>query len=549
MPYSNQMTPVSKPSNDSVKGPDSDHVKVQAREHAADGMLSTPVSSGGKRTPSTTHPYSQSEAFANRHHHSERVDQLGRGIWTSYGPGGTRESPTGPAVEMYLRCNHEGCMRIDWRTVHGLQCHIVKSHEQPKGTIGSLEKALDRYGVPVSEVEASEREHGLGSAGTMADPKNQKIKNKTREMQQRFSTGSAEPGSVRRPYTMPSLSNSPPPPAQNVASVATTKPMGIGFRPSAMPPGAPMFPLLNRKSNEGFTPRSSTYSDDEEDDESKDEPKHEQKPQLSASRFGVAKGAWNRPDETPTRRDHMDVDKKTHKEDEEMYDAPPPAQPTAPKAVEAKENVPVMSNPVTISNEPDVKSLTASTNGPSISTAPSLTAKQHMTAEVERADKRQELEGSAFATPMTEPPAETSTQNDTKVGMQDGEAKRDEEKETDKKTEKEVEMTEDSVITNKVTSPPPQSQPQPQPSVITSPRSTRKPTSRRASAAVNKMEIDQDVGMSNQLSDDDGSRDEGEGPKDDGDTIISTGARDRDREQPTRTTRQANGRFSRRGRR
>jgi len=65
---------------------------------------------------------------------------------------------------MYLRCDHDRCMRMDWGTVHGLQCHIVKSHKQPKGTIGSLQKALDRYGVPVSEVEALERQHGQGTA-------------------------------------------------------------------------------------------------------------------------------------------------------------------------------------------------------------------------------------------------------------------------------------------------------------------------------------------------------------------------------------------------
>ena len=135
---------------------------------------STPVA--GKRTPSTTHPYQMSEAFANRHHHCERVDELNRGIWTSHGPGGTHEHPTGPPVQMYLRCNHDGCRRIDWRTVHGLQCHIVKSHEQPKGTIGSLEKALDRYGVPVKEVEDHERQHGDGTGGTMADPKSTRVR-------------------------------------------------------------------------------------------------------------------------------------------------------------------------------------------------------------------------------------------------------------------------------------------------------------------------------------------------------------------------------------
>ncbi len=140
-----------------------------------------PSNSGSKRTPSTTHPYQMSEAFANRHHHCERVDSLNRGIWTSYGVGGTADNPTGPAVEMYLRCNHEDCSRIDWRTVHGLQCHIVKNHAQPKGTIGSLDKALERYGVPIKEVEEHEREHGRGSGGTMADPKNHKIKTKTKE--------------------------------------------------------------------------------------------------------------------------------------------------------------------------------------------------------------------------------------------------------------------------------------------------------------------------------------------------------------------------------
>lgn len=87
------------------------------------------------------------------------------------------EQPT----EMYLRCNHDGCGRIDWRTVHGLQCHIVKNHDQPKGTIGSLEKALERYGVPVRDIEAIEEREGLGAGGTMADPKNQKARAKNRE--------------------------------------------------------------------------------------------------------------------------------------------------------------------------------------------------------------------------------------------------------------------------------------------------------------------------------------------------------------------------------
>jgi hypothetical protein len=124
----------------------------------------------GKRKASTTHPYSQSEAFANRHHHCERTDELDRGIWTYFGPGGTKEAPTvAGKKEMYLRCDHDDCMRLDWKTVHGLQCHIVKNHGVAKGTIGSLELALERYGVEVQEVEQHEKKHGLGSAGNMVE--------------------------------------------------------------------------------------------------------------------------------------------------------------------------------------------------------------------------------------------------------------------------------------------------------------------------------------------------------------------------------------------
>ncbi|EXJ57818.1 uncharacterized protein A1O5_12376 [Cladophialophora psammophila CBS 110553] len=176
--------PLSRPPNE-VDNKTSSHPVEPNHFHSYPGAPNTSNStgqtgSGAKRTPSTTHPYQMSEAFANRHHHCERVDTLNRGIWTSYGPGGTADHPTGPAVEMYLRCNHDGCSRIDWRTVHGLQCHIVKNHDQPKGTIGSLDKALEKYGVPVKEVEDFEFHHGRGTAGTMADPKNLKMKLKTK---------------------------------------------------------------------------------------------------------------------------------------------------------------------------------------------------------------------------------------------------------------------------------------------------------------------------------------------------------------------------------
>lgn len=155
--------------------------QTPSRGPPSEDKSSTGGNGSSKRTPSTTHPYQMSEAFANRHHHCERTDSLNRGIWTWYGHNGTQDNPTTTPTEMYLKCNHENCGRIDWRTVHGLQCHIVKNHEQPKGTIGSLEKALERYGVPVSHIEEIEKREGLGAGGTMADPKNTKIKSRMRD--------------------------------------------------------------------------------------------------------------------------------------------------------------------------------------------------------------------------------------------------------------------------------------------------------------------------------------------------------------------------------
>lgn len=225
---------------------------------------STPAATG-KRTPSTTHPYQMSEAFANRHHHCERVDDLNRGIWTSYGQGGTQEHPTGPATEMYLRCNHDNCRRIDWRTVHGLQCHIVKSHEQPKGTIGSLEKALDRYGVPVKEVEQYEREHGEGTGGTVADPKNLKIKNKTRE-QAGFGGKKVTPGSYgidpnARPAGYKPSPNASPTAVHSIPRFAGPGQSPMGYPPHGTPgdhkasPGAPAWSSVNHTGSAYGPPR------------------------------------------------------------------------------------------------------------------------------------------------------------------------------------------------------------------------------------------------------------------------------------------------------
>ncbi|RMZ85201.1 hypothetical protein DV738_g421, partial [Chaetothyriales sp. CBS 135597] len=216
-----------RPPNAAFPEAQSESQRYAANGKANDSAHSTPASAAaGKRAPSTTHPYQMSEAFANRHHHCERVDGLNRGIWTYHGPNlGTAEHPTGPPVEMYLRCNHDGCRRIDWRTVHGLQCHIVKNHEQPKGTIGSLEKALDRYGVAVAEVEEYERAHGEGTGGTMADPKNLKIKNKLREGG-RKSAPTPSPGSWGLEPTTRPAGYKPVPGAENAGKLVVEKGMG-----------------------------------------------------------------------------------------------------------------------------------------------------------------------------------------------------------------------------------------------------------------------------------------------------------------------------------
>jgi hypothetical protein len=203
----------------------------------------------GKRKASTTHPYSQSEAFANRHHHCDRTDELDRGIWTYFGSGGTREAPTvAGKKEMYLKCTHDGCMRLDWKTVHGLQCHIVKSHGVQKGTISSLDLALDKYGVDAQEVEEHEKKHGLGSAGATAD-KGPRVKTRPKssnEADRPMSSGPAS-GSSAGPMSAP--------PARHGPSV----------RPR---PAAPvvLFPnLKSRSPNGGYVQDDIVYSEDESD--------------------------------------------------------------------------------------------------------------------------------------------------------------------------------------------------------------------------------------------------------------------------------------------
>jgi hypothetical protein len=148
--------------------------------------------------------------------------------------------------EMYLRCNHDDCMRIDWKTVHGLQCHIVKNHGIPKGTIGSLELALEKYGVEVQEIEEHEKKHGLGSAGTMA-----------------------EKGTRGRPRTRPSNGTGMSPPAGPAAG-PTIGPVGPSANPAPaarLKSSAPLvlFPNLKKRTPNGGFEQDLEFSEDESD--------------------------------------------------------------------------------------------------------------------------------------------------------------------------------------------------------------------------------------------------------------------------------------------
>jgi hypothetical protein len=339
-----------------------------------------------------------SEAFANRHHHCERVDSLNRGIWTSYGPGGTQENPTGPPVEMYLRCNHDNCRRIDWRTVHGLQCHIVKNHEQPKGTIGSLEKALDRYGVPIREVEEYEQEHGEGTGGTMADPKNLKIKNKTREAYNRKST----PGSYGVDPTARPAGYKPSPPALR-ASPTIANPEARTSTGSVV-----RHPYLQEES---------TYSDTDDSGSVHGEGRKSGAPPMN-TRFEAIRNDWrsSNSNAAPPARGGMDPNRQLQG-DAVMRDAPPPStwkhwSPSQPpqEATAPLRTVSIPEPPHTVSNEsipqPSGPDSTAPCSTPNASGGVPSTQTPTVPDQVKEIEERQEKEDVNLAAPSV-----TQTQN------------------------------------------------------------------------------------------------------------------------------------------
>ena len=392
--------------NHTPAGPHEPSIKHSESYGSNSGNAETPASNNGtpgtgKRTPSTTHPYQMSEAFANRHHHCERVDGFNRGIWTSFGPAGTQEHPTRPPVEMYLRCNHDNCRRIDWRTVHGLQCHIVKNHEQPKGTIGSLDKALDRYGVPIAEVEEYEREHGEGTGGTMADPKNLKIKNKIKAESGRKSTpGSYGVDPTARPagykpspgvYDSPTIANSAP--RSSTGSVVRRKPMHEESTNSETDDSGPIWGAP-RKSG-GPPP----------------------------SRFEIIKNDWhgygpNAPAGPPS-RSSMDLNQQLQG-DAVMRDQPPSnwkhwspvnQSPAPPMASSRTISIPESSHKLSSGSVPPT-SAPISNMPPILPTQREIlsTQTQAMVEEVKKVEEKQAMDDSTFATPATQ-----SQQTDTQM--------------------------------------------------------------------------------------------------------------------------------------
>lgn len=226
--------------------------------HPPGTSVSPPNTASGKRKASTTHPYSQSEAFANRHHHCERHDALDRGVWTYYGPGGTKDNPTIPQKrEMYLKCHHSSCNRIDWKTVHGLQCHIVKHHGVPKGTIGSLDLALEAYGVDVKQIEDYEKIHGFGSGGVIAD------KSSSRKSKKRQSNGTNATATQPTPAAAnPTFQPSKPAPAPAPVSRPTPQPPSLHFPTS-----------VSKGHNGGYVQEDIVFSEDESELDSVPSPK------------------------------------------------------------------------------------------------------------------------------------------------------------------------------------------------------------------------------------------------------------------------------------
>lgn len=432
---------------------------------------------GGKRTPSTTHPYQMSEAFANRHHHCERVDSLNRGIWTAFGPGGTQDRPTGPAEEMYLRCNHDDCRRIDWRTVHGLQCHIVKNHEQPKGTIGSLEKALDRYGVPIREVEEYEREHGEGTGGTIADPKNLKIKNKTKEAINRKSTpGSYGIDPTARPAgykpTPPGLRDSPTVPSsmhrsssgsvirrnyvqEESAYSDSDDPMSLHeevqeLRKNAA--GGSMKAAHPSKAHwlgETFRAIADTYSGSPLGEAKKSGPApRKSDPPFMSDRYEAIKGDWHTGPRHVTGPPAAIDPNRQLQGDAVMKDAPPmstwkhwsPAN-HAPGSVPSSNTISAPESsqaiPKNTATRPPVLTPTAMA-APLTQTGLPSTQTQAMAEEVKKIEQRQEEADSTFATPQATESQNTDTQmtavsdsQPTVPASQDGMVDREKEKMTE----------------------------------------------------------------------------------------------------------------------
>ena len=415
---------------------------------------------------------------------------------------------------MYLRCNHDNCRRIDWRTVHGLQCHIVKSHEQPKGTIGSLEKALDRYGVPVKEVEDYENEYGFGSGGTMADPKNLKIKNKMREAQPKnalLGARTSDPGPQ-------SMSVSPPPGIS--PSVSNSGVRSIGFRPGTEPlGGSHMFPA--RYSSENIRQsHGEVASGDEADEET-------QKPAAFLMK------PWNGPNDLQSVSAlNKEQAKPRSEDDHEMSDAPVIERPTSPRTVvEPGDALPfdgigknqARASPASFQDAviSEVVADTSSIDANPIST-PAEASKQAPPAD-------KELQG-IEASETVEEPTEVSQEvreKSEKALLEDSEG-----------------MERDSLA--KESQPAPKSPVQTAP--MNSPRATRKPASRRASLIQSKAQ-DEANANEEELSKAEGpTRDEHEqrDAEEDGSITVAPSPRTRNKENPhagARPRRQTTGRF------
>jgi hypothetical protein len=92
------------------------------------------------------------EVSRDRFCYCEAVDNYGCGMWRR---GRDDGAGTHSSHQVYILCHHGQCGRMNWKTIHGFRCHITRCHKEARSP-GTVDKILQRYGVPVAAVQNPE---------------------------------------------------------------------------------------------------------------------------------------------------------------------------------------------------------------------------------------------------------------------------------------------------------------------------------------------------------------------------------------------------------